>query len=159
MMHRYVQTAVCLFAALPLLSQTKEALAAFDVASVKPCDPTDQVPTMMQEKSGTLFYRHVVLTAVIRRAYGVDGQQISGPDWINQDCYDFEAKFPPDTLLPQMREMLRNLLSERFRFQAHVENENCRRSTWWWPRATSRCTPRRADSSATDSRAPLRVAV
>jgi uncharacterized protein (TIGR03435 family) len=108
-------------AAVPLWSQTREAQPAFDVASVKPCDEGAQVGTMMQEKSGSLYYRRVNLMAVMRRAYNVDGPQIDGPSWLSADCYDFQARFPPDTPVARMQQMLQSLLAERFALKVHME--------------------------------------
>jgi len=76
---------------------------------------------MMQEKSGSLYYRHVNLLAVMRRAYNVDAPQIDGPSWLGADCYDFQARFPEDTPLPRMQQMLQDLLAKRFTLKVHME--------------------------------------
>lgn len=73
----------------------------------------------MQERPGNLFYRKINLLAVIRRAYGVDPQQIVGPAWLTTERYDIEAKLPPDTPVARLRLMLQGLLAERFRMQVH----------------------------------------
>jgi len=113
--------ACAVLASLPLCAQTKDEAPAFDVASVKPCDESAPAGTMMQEKSASLFYRHINLLAVLRRAYNVDTQQIDGPSWLGADCYDFQARFPENTPLPRLQQMLQSLLRERFALKAHME--------------------------------------
>jgi uncharacterized protein (TIGR03435 family) len=108
-------------ATMPLCSQSKEEPPVFDVASVKPCDASVPAGTMMQEKNGSLFYRHINLFAVLRRAYNVDGPQIDGPSWLGADCYDFQAHFPENTPIPRLQQMLQELLRERFLLKAHIE--------------------------------------
>ena len=121
MMPRSFLAITCLLGAPSLFAQDKPPVLAFDVASIKPCDETAQVGTMMQEKAGSLFYRRINLMAVIRRAYNVDAPQISGPSWIDTDCYDIEARYPADTPVPRLQQMLQNLLAERFLFKVHHE--------------------------------------
>jgi uncharacterized protein (TIGR03435 family) len=113
--------ACAVLATVPLPSQTTEEPPVFDVASVKPCDENAQAGTMMQEKSGSLFYRRINLLAVLRRAYNVDAPQIDGPSWLGSDCYDFQARFPENTPIPRIQQMLQNLLRERFALKAHIE--------------------------------------
>jgi len=111
----------CLLGAPLLFAQDNPSVPTFDVASIKPCDESAQLGTMMQEKTGSLFYRHINLLAAIRRAFNVDAPQISGPPWIGADCYDIEARFPSDTPVPRLQQMLQTLLAERFLFKVHHE--------------------------------------
>ena len=113
--------ACAVLATMPICSQTNEERPAFDVASVKPCDESAQMGTMMQEKTGSLYYRRVNLLAVMRRAYNVDAPQIDGPSWLGSDCYDFQARFPENAAIPRMQQMLQNLLAERFALKVHME--------------------------------------
>jgi uncharacterized protein (TIGR03435 family) len=123
-MNRHTPAAIAwaIMATVTLRSQTNEEPPVFDVASVKPCDENAQGGTMMQEKSGSLYYRRVNLQSVMRRAYNVDVPQIDGPSWLGSDCYDFHARFPENTPVPRMQQMLRNLLVERFVLKVHMEN-------------------------------------
>jgi uncharacterized protein (TIGR03435 family) len=113
--------ACAVLATMPICSQTNEERPAFDVASVKPCDEGAQLGTMMQEKTGSLYYRRVNLLAVMRRAYNVDAPQIDGPSWLGSDCYDFQARFPENAAVARMQQMLQNLLAERFALKVHME--------------------------------------
>lgn len=48
-------------------------------------------------------------------------QQISGPGWIDSEKYDISVKIPSGTTKEQYRQMLRNLLTERFKLVLHRE--------------------------------------
>jgi uncharacterized protein (TIGR03435 family) len=58
-------------------------------------------------------------------AYGVERDQIQGPDWATTDAvsgaalFDVSAKVPPGATKPQAAIMLQNLLKERFRLEVH----------------------------------------
>jgi len=110
-------------ATIRVLAQEREALPAFEVASVKP-HPPDPVGTMMQERQGATLYRKINLLAVIRRAYTVATRQIVGPAWLRDERYDIEAKLPPGAGEEQIPKMLQRLLAERFHFEAHLEQRD-----------------------------------
>jgi uncharacterized protein (TIGR03435 family) len=58
-------------------------------------------------------------------AYGLQFVQVSsGPDWINSDRYDIDAKAAPDATRSQLFAMLRTLLNERFQMKAHQETRD-----------------------------------
>jgi len=111
--------------AIPLLAtaQPHETPPAFDVASVKLHSASNLLGTMMQELPGSLQYRKVNLIAVIRRAYGVETQQVVAPTWMSTEVYDIEAKLSPDTAAPRLQLMLQNLLAERFHLQVHRDKK------------------------------------
>ena len=108
-------------AAIRVFAQGQEAYPAFEVVSVKPHPPSDQVGTIMQERQGAILYRRVNLMAVIRRAYGVEMLQIVGPAWLRTERYDIEAKLPAGATEAQLPQMLQRLLAERFHFESHHE--------------------------------------
>jgi uncharacterized protein (TIGR03435 family) len=112
------------------------SLPAFDVATIKPIDPS---------KGGSIGFRcfpggRVVLgyanaKMIVSYAYGVADYQISGgPDWVTADRYNIEA-IPPDSspsrnskqspfaiaTTPEQRQMLQSLLRDRFALRAHTE--------------------------------------
>jgi uncharacterized protein (TIGR03435 family) len=58
---------------------------------------------------------------ILEAAWDLSQRQITGPDWIDKDRYDLEARAPegvPDT---EIKPMLQALLKERFKLEAHVE--------------------------------------
>ena len=102
----------------------------FEVASVRQEDPKSNVnynnpafrvvPTVFP--SNRLTMRHTNLRSLISECYGVKSQYIvGGPDWLDQQRYDIDAKVEGKALLTreQMRPMLRNLLEERFHLKTH----------------------------------------
>jgi uncharacterized protein (TIGR03435 family) len=62
------------------------------------------------------------LRLLIRTAYGVQSFQISGgPDWINTDGYDIEARVEGNPSKRQLLLMLQSLLEDRFKLKVHRE--------------------------------------
>jgi len=64
------------------------------------------------------------LRKIILAAYNIpEDRQYSlvGPDWLATEHFDIQARFPVDTPVPQMRQMLQVLLAERFGMTLHSE--------------------------------------
>jgi len=99
---------------------------AFDVASLKPSPPAvgDKIYINLgTARHGMLTLSNACLADCLRYAYSItNNEQIAGPDWIKfKDVrFDIEAKAPPDTPLPRLREMLQTLLTERFKLEYHT---------------------------------------
>jgi uncharacterized protein (TIGR03435 family) len=102
-----------------------DASPTFEVATIKPSDPT-------YFSSGFKIANHRVyavrenLRALIMFAYGVHPRQITGgPDWADSDFYDINGQ--PDQPgvpdLDQMRTMYRKLLTERFHLTCHRDKK------------------------------------
>jgi uncharacterized protein (TIGR03435 family) len=63
----------------------------------------------------TLFrYTNVVLRDLLTNAYGVKSYQIFGPDLLTSQRYDVNARVPVGATKVHVRQMLQNLLAERF---------------------------------------------
>jgi uncharacterized protein (TIGR03435 family) len=100
-------------------------------ASVNPNIP--QIPGRAQTlRGGNLVGRGMTVRELIRDAYGfrnrAHGEVVGGPDWINTERYDLQAKasgdFPASTSvgLPPSGEMaLRGLLAERLKLKVRLE--------------------------------------
>lgn len=56
---------------------------------------------------------------MIRDAYNLEPYQISGPPWLTSEYYTVAAKLPPGTAIGQYRQMMANLLAERFGLVSH----------------------------------------
>jgi uncharacterized protein (TIGR03435 family) len=122
---------------LTLRGQAKMDLAGFEVASVKRAAPADDRMTKMRAMMGPLAeqfgfsggpgtkdpgrirYSGVSLKMLLVRAYHVRPYQISGPEWLDTERYDIEAKLPPGTDGDLLRAMLQKLLTERFQISLH----------------------------------------
>jgi len=103
---------------------------AFEAASVRPA----QVPTgpnfgfSMWTRGGPgtqdptrIDYHNASLNNLISHACGVADWQLSGPDWLRKEHFDIVASLPPGTTRDEFRQMVANLLLERFQFQFHRE--------------------------------------
>jgi bla regulator protein blaR1 len=125
-------------------SQTQDKSAnsdalQYDVASIKRFTPGGP-PNLngfhpIVETPDGLVVRTATVKMLILRAYGVDAYQISGgPDWLNSERYDIDAKFDgatadelqklssDDRVLARQR-MLQTILAERFNLTIHRENK------------------------------------
>jgi len=105
----------------------------FEVASVKLSDPANlqvsYMPTLDVRPGGTLRISNRRLDEIIMLAYGVGGNQLSGPRWLTELTTDptqvtrFEiiAKVPENAAKEQIPLMLQKLLEERFKLKVHRE--------------------------------------
>jgi len=106
-------------------------LPSFDVATIKPADPS-------QSYSGTTLRKYIGMAFGVPLAFGLPGvelqgsQVIGGPEWIDKDKYQITGKPPdemrdamqkmPDEQRHQQVEMLeQSLLAERFHLKVHFE--------------------------------------
>jgi uncharacterized protein (TIGR03435 family) len=95
----------------------------FDVASIKLNTASFHTGTMVDtHPGGRLTAEFSPVRLLIRRAYGVESFQIlGGPEWINTDGYDIEAKAEGDPSQRQLLLMLQSLLEDRFKLKVHRE--------------------------------------
>jgi uncharacterized protein (TIGR03435 family) len=113
----------------PPMSAQVPAPAVFEVASVKPSGPK----SVRLEDGGPgsddperFSYTRARLGDLVYMAYGLKyEEQISGPSWIEAEEYEYDvaAKIPSKATKEQFREMLRNLLAERFQLKVHHETK------------------------------------
>jgi uncharacterized protein (TIGR03435 family) len=113
-------------------SQAGPASPVFEAASVKAAgsqpipSPTangkKSTGVKVSEDPGRITYQNTTLLPVLMRAYQVKRRQINGPAWLDNERYDIVATIPKDTPKEQIPAMLRNLLGERFKMIAHLEN-------------------------------------
>jgi uncharacterized protein (TIGR03435 family) len=68
----------------------------------------------------------VTVSSCIQWAYGKPGVLVAGPGTLTDARYDITAKTDPHATKEQMQEMLRTLLSERFKLAFHVEKKELR---------------------------------
>ena len=116
------------FLAIACAQQSK-----FEVASVRPFDPATRPPWIDtggpgSKDPGRIHFPRAIMLTLLTRAYGVGTDQISGPAWIRdftgKDYYTVDATMPPGTTKEQYRQMLQNLLAERFRLKVHHETRS-----------------------------------
>ncbi|HEY6346416.1 MAG TPA: TIGR03435 family protein [Bryobacteraceae bacterium] len=97
----------------------------FEVASIKPSDPNPEMPTLigMSADGAMVKYTNITLRDCIRGAYLVRDFQIVGPDWMTKSRFTINAKLPAGASPDQIPEMLKALLSERFKLEMRRETK------------------------------------
>ena len=97
----------------------------FEVASVKL--HTAASPSTgrsgVEETPGLVRIEDLPLKGVIGIAYGVKNFQIEGPGWLDTVHVDITAKPPTGYQHAQLRALLRNLLTDRFKLAVHHESK------------------------------------
>jgi len=93
---------------------------SFEVASVKP-NPDGRGREQVAVSPGGITLRKASLGFCMQWAYEVRRDQITGPDWLNRERYDIDARAAGASTEGQLRFMLQRLLTERFRLALHRE--------------------------------------
>ncbi len=116
------------FLALAILSTLSlgQAPPSFDVASLKPVQltPGNYNANLGSASRGVVTLTNATLSDCLKYAYDISNDsQIAGPDWFQNKGvrFDILAKAPPDTPVPQLKQMLQTLLTERFSLALHRE--------------------------------------
>jgi uncharacterized protein (TIGR03435 family) len=111
--------AFCL--AVPLVGQTPRL--TFDVASIHPARP-DQIYGGIKAIPGGHGYtaRNITVKLMISLMYKVPARQIrGGPDWLNTERWDVEARADGAYSIDDLHTMYQNLLVDRFQLKFHRE--------------------------------------
>jgi uncharacterized protein (TIGR03435 family) len=107
----------------------------FDVASVRPSAPLDMQKLAADMQAGKMpnfgmhldglraEYNYMSLKELITAAYKVKPYEITGPDWMATEHYDIVARMPEGSTKEEAAAMLKALLEERFKLQAHIESK------------------------------------
>lgn len=74
--------------------------------------------------STRLTYAWVSMGRILGTAFGIGGDQISAPDWVNGDRFDIVANVPASATKEQVNEMMQSLLMERFHLIFHREKKD-----------------------------------
>jgi uncharacterized protein (TIGR03435 family) len=100
---------------------TKTPSPTFEVASVKPSNAETR-DSGGASANDRLTMRNVTLKRCIRGAYGVpEAQILGGPNWLDQNRYDIEAKASGSVGDHELMIMLQSLLADRFNLVLHRE--------------------------------------
>jgi len=111
------------FAVSAAFGQTADGTAEFEVASVKPANPSATGRITMKEAPGTITMLNVTLRDCISQAYDVEDFEIFGPDWLGSDRYDIVARFTPGASKGRLLLMRQKLLADRFKLALHREKK------------------------------------
>jgi uncharacterized protein (TIGR03435 family) len=100
------------------------AQAQFEVASIKPGDPS-LGGYSMRSFPGRLELRNYTVKACIEMAYSVNDNQLAGgPKGFDTEGYDIIAKLPEGGKGEQIPQMLQALLADRFHLTFHRETRS-----------------------------------
>lgn len=117
---RYTSILLVILGALSNLGAQEPS--RFEVASIRSgAIPKDRVNFVIG--SGRVTYRAHTLQELIRRAYGLDAEQLNGPDWTNVERYDIDATMVTGASKDEVAAMLRTLLQERFLLKLRIETK------------------------------------
>ncbi len=142
---------------------TAQQPLTFDAASLKPANPNmpgGRVVVGMLPPTGgpgtsdpgRIHYPVVSLEALVRSAYDLQPpEKILGPGWLDSDFFQLDAVIPPETTGDEFREMLRNLLAERFKLKAH----RAAKGSPVWTIVLGKNGPRMKQSAEQQVEAPL----
>jgi uncharacterized protein (TIGR03435 family) len=128
------QLALILFV-LVTVSQAQTPVAKrpeFEVASVKLNKATEGTPALGDQPGGRFVASRVPLRRLMQFAYRGNQDFIGGPNWVDTDLWDIEAKAPEgavprrasplDVTKPDaLAFMVQSLLEERFQLKSHQE--------------------------------------
>lgn len=94
----------------------------FEVASVR---PTGLQGIAIPTRWGPMYFvSQSTLKGFIRMAYSLDAYQIKGgPQWMDEENYEIDAKAAPPASIAEIRKMLVALLRDRFKLQMHWTSE------------------------------------
>ncbi len=94
----------------------------FEVASIHPNVTGAEGSVIDLPESGRLRVTNATLKTLIRAAYGIQNDQVSGgPKWLDTDRYDIEARTSSPITEDQDQPLLQSLLAERFHLKTHRE--------------------------------------
>ncbi len=107
----------------------------FDVASVRPSAPLDMAKLQADVQAGKMpnfgmhldglraEYNYMSLKELVVAAYKVKPYQVNCPDWMATQRYDIVARMPEGAKKDDAPAMLKALLEDRFKLQAHSEQK------------------------------------
>jgi uncharacterized protein (TIGR03435 family) len=95
---------------------------SFEVASIKRNVSVGQLSSMNGEPGGRLRVTNHTLFNIIRQVHKLQRYQIvGGPDWVDNDRWDINAKTAGDAPFQQLLQMTETLLADRFKLATHRE--------------------------------------
>jgi uncharacterized protein (TIGR03435 family) len=106
-------------------SQAEGKTPAFEVAAIKPSDPMAHGNGCFpkgQPGGQTFIGRCITARLLITYSYKIiDIQLVGGPDWLDTQLYDFDAKSDHSLTRAELAPMLQTMLADRFKLQFHRE--------------------------------------
>jgi bla regulator protein blaR1 len=107
------------------LGMATTAAKSFEVATIKRNESGPDGPWHLGPPGrGSISIANLPLRSIIIQSFRTQRWMVfGGPDWINQERFDIVGKGPdPTATNPEVWEMMRSLLIERFHLKYHVED-------------------------------------
>jgi len=103
-----------------------DARPAFQAASIKRNTGERSLGRIIRPlPGGSLRTENAPVVTLVQNAYGLQAFQVlGGPEWINTDGYDIEAKPDAPVERAQMWKMVQTLLADRFQLAVHRESRD-----------------------------------
>jgi len=107
------------------IAQNTLARLTFDVATIRPSAETDRNGGIKALPGGNGYTaQNIPVKLMISLMYRIPMRQISGgPDWLESDRYNVEAKADRPYSLDDLHTMYQNLLTDRFNLKFHKETK------------------------------------
>jgi uncharacterized protein (TIGR03435 family) len=98
----------------------------FEVASIKPFDPSAQGQTLagIHVDGAQIRLLGLSLRDFLAMAYKIKATLITGPDWTATERFDISATLPAGGTRAQLPEMMQALLAERFQVKVHKDKKD-----------------------------------
>ncbi len=116
---------------IPAFAQTPSPSPKFDAVAIKPAAPSADGRIMVGIRGGPgtpnpgqMDFWNISLAELIQNAWNVKGFQVSGPDWLQSERFDIQAKVPSGATKEQGRMMLQNMLADRFKLVLHSSTKD-----------------------------------
>jgi uncharacterized protein (TIGR03435 family) len=96
---------------------------SFDAASIRP-NQSEGGMSSIRASAGLLTIENASLKKILMTAYAIPEDQdyrFAGPEWLATEHFDIQARFPANTTMPEVQQMMQALLADRFKLTLHRE--------------------------------------
>lgn len=93
----------------------------FDVASIKVNRSADRDWLLGAPRQGSETIRNLELRKIVASSFRIQDKMVFGPEWMDTIRYDIQARGANTANNPEVWEMMRSLLAERFKLRYHLE--------------------------------------
>ena len=111
-------------AQIPSLPTPEQANLQFEVASIRPAKADAPLGSIKAAAGGDGYTAQgEPVRLMISLMFRVPERQIKGPDWIQKDRFDIEAKADKKYSVEDLHVMYQNMLIDRFKLKYHLETK------------------------------------
>lgn len=116
---------VGLLACSAVPAQEKPARLTYEIASVKPSDPSLEGGSVTPFPNGIGYHADgVTVRSMLAVMYRIPSRQVEGgPEWVYSDKFDVVGRADGTYTIDELHQMFENLLMDRFNLKLHFANE------------------------------------